>query len=77
MRVLLAPGSGTLPGTRMAVKMRVGLCQISGSRAPHKRGFIVVRKRFTPEQFINHLREAEILVNHGKTAAESADEPKH
>ncbi len=31
----------------------------------------MARKRFTPEQIINHLREAEILVNQGKTVAEA------
>jgi len=30
----------------------------------------LARKRFTPEQIINHLREAEILVNQGMTVAE-------
>ena len=31
----------------------------------------MARKRFTPEQIINHLREAEILLNQGKTVAEA------
>ena len=31
----------------------------------------MARKRFTPEQIINHLREAEILVNQGKTVTEA------
>ncbi len=31
----------------------------------------MARKRFTPEQIINHLREAEILVNQGKTVADA------
>ena len=31
----------------------------------------MARKRFTPEQIINHLREAEVLVNQGKTVAEA------
>ncbi len=31
----------------------------------------MARKRFTPEQIINHLRDAEILVNQGQTVAEA------
>ena len=30
------------------------------------------RKRYTPEQIINSLREAEVLMSQGSTAAESA-----
>ena len=31
----------------------------------------MARRRFTPEQIINHLREAEILLNQGKTVVEA------
>ncbi len=30
------------------------------------------RKRYTPEQIINSLREAEVLLSQGRTAAEAA-----
>ena len=30
------------------------------------------RKRYTPEQIINSLREAEVLISQGSTAAEAA-----
>ena len=31
----------------------------------------MARRRFTPEQIINHLREAEILLNQGNTVVEA------
>ncbi len=30
------------------------------------------RKRYTPEQIIHHLREAEVLISQGITAADAA-----
>jgi putative transposase len=32
----------------------------------------MARKRYTAEQIINHLREAEILISQGRTVAEAA-----
>ena len=37
-----------------------------------KRGKSMVRKTYTPEQIINKLREAEILLNQGVTIAEAS-----
>ena len=37
-----------------------------------KRGKVMVRKTYLPEQIINKLREAEILLNQGATIAEAS-----
>ena len=40
------------------------------------RGGIMVRKTYLPEQIINKLREAEILLNQGTTVAEASQKIK-
>ena len=37
-----------------------------------QKGAIVARKRYTAEQIIGHLRQAEILISEGKTIIEAA-----
>jgi hypothetical protein len=39
-----------------------------------KRGHGMIRKGYTPEQIINKLREAEILLSHGAMVGEQLDE---
>ena len=38
----------------------------------NQKGVIMARKRYTAEQIIGHLRQAEILISEGKTIGESA-----
>ena len=38
----------------------------------NQKGVIMARKRYTAEQIIGHLRQAEILISEGKTIGEAA-----
>jgi len=38
----------------------------------YQKGVVMTRKRYTAEQIIGHLRQAEILISKGKTIIEAA-----
>ena len=38
----------------------------------NQKGVVMARKRYTAEQIIGHLRQAEILISEGKTIIEAA-----
>ena len=43
-----------------------------GAGQQHERGKVMSRRRYTPEQIIRKLREAEVLISQGMTTPEAA-----